>query len=191
MCQRNIIIIIFFFVGGRLNRPRDRCRLIGIVGISTPVICLRLKLPTRERLFPCTRCYGAIPVLGVWEYLYGTLRVQMVTEGGDFVSHISRLTGWRNPPLTNRRSVVAVDLTTGLPFHCNDNLLGSRQLRGIEPGSSVSSNPESRTLSTTPSADGLQVVLYSGAPFGGCQGSFSYPNFFEIPPKIHLIEQQI
>ena len=122
-------------IGGRLNRPRDRCRLTVSCAFKLWIF-LRLKLPTRERLFPCTRCYGAIPVLGVWEYLYGTLRVQMVTEGGDFRQPFTRLTGWRNPPLTNRRSVVAVDLTTGLPFHCNDNLLGSRQLRGIEPGSS-------------------------------------------------------
>ena len=146
-------------IGGRLNCPRDRCRLTVSCAFKLWIF-LRLKLPTRERLFPCTRCYGAIPVLGVWEYLYGTLRVQMVTEGGDFRQPFTRLTGWRNPPLTNRRSVVAVDLTTGLPFHCNDNLLGSRQLRGIEPGSSLSNNQESDALSTTPSTHGLDIGLY-------------------------------
>ena len=72
-------------------------------------IFLRLKLPTRERLFPCTRCYGAIPVLGVWENLYGTLRVQIVTGGGISSAIYSAYRVGATPPLTNRRSVVAVD----------------------------------------------------------------------------------
>ena len=76
-----------------------------------------------------------------------------LTEEDRGFSSATWLTGWRNPPLTNRRSDVAVDLTTGLPFHCN-NFLGSRQLRRIKPGSSVSSIPESEALTTTPSTDG-------------------------------------
>ena len=87
----------FFLIGGRLNRPRDRCRLM-VSGAFKLWIFLRLKLPTRERLFPCTRCYGAIPVLGVWENLYGTLRVQIVTGGGDFVSHLLGLQGGATHP---------------------------------------------------------------------------------------------
>ena len=51
---------------------------------------------------------------------------------------------------------VAVELTTGLPFHYNDNLLGSRQLRGIEPGSS---RLGVRSSITTPSTHGLEVFL--------------------------------
>ena len=44
-------------------------------------------------------------------------------RGGGFRQPFTRLTGWRNPPLTNRRSVVAVDLTTGLPLSLQRQLI--------------------------------------------------------------------
>ena len=111
----------FFFISGRGPRPRDRFP----TEVSLSGFCLRRSL---RGLFPCT---GAIPALGVW----GGASVLSTDGNRGGISPATWLTGRSDLPLANRRSDVAVELTTGLPFHYNDNLLGSRQLRGIEPGS--------------------------------------------------------
>ena len=67
-----------------------------------------LGLPTKgsafakppKRPFPCSRCYGAIP------RFRGIVPLDLAKGG---TASVTRLTGWRNPPLTNRRSDVAVD----------------------------------------------------------------------------------
>ena len=98
----------FFLIGGRLNRPRDRCRLTVSCAFKLWIF-LRLKLPTRERLFPCTGCYGASPsVRGMGE----SVRYVKSTDsnrGGISSAIYSAYRVGATPPLTNRRSVVAVD----------------------------------------------------------------------------------
>ena len=86
------------------------------------MICPHLKLPTR---------------IGSSSVLRTTDHYRRYTLGG--ISSATRLTGWRNPPLTNQTSVVTADLTAGVESHrAATTSVGKSAAPGLEPRTSKS-----------------------------------------------------